>query len=706
MIVDEYIKNIIKESIFEITRNDNDNQENMSLVNSLLKNPSNVILWRVFHHETEDSIFENGYSSEFFGDGEGSYHGNGVYSFYRPFGAQKRCGTGGVGDKIMKCVLLGGFKNFLILDGDVAIKYYNSDDIRTQINYLYGDNKELANAIIVEYRRVKGDFKLHHNATTGYISRDLFLKFQDKLRSGKTRGIVYNGSQDPHACLTFNPRDIIPIAVTNEKRLNNSGRDFDGWNVRLTKKLFEKNEKVLDFYSYGTKLKAEGKIRDFAKVPPVNDCILVTLPNGRNTMYNVIDDVFVSKYGFDKCFGWEELNIPDGTGVVKTIYMLPVSIGRHTYYIKQNKKNKLYFFFEKTSDFNYVMSLSEYDAKYGNTVKSLVSENFATIYGDNGIFLNVYHRTDPRSAEGIFDGGFTREYTGQNANVAGPGIYFAFSVNDSNNFLRGFGQSMLYCKLKDGLKNFLIPKGATINGHTFNETIEEQLNRLVPKKFRDEVFASLGNLKFYERDDGEGAALLYKTLCANQNIRKTNIRGNVYRYGGCWAGVAADWKSVIPYKVSTDNGKTWSVGLNDKRVEFIKSHGDTQFALNKFIADGIIKNTFGTKQNDIEANQQYSYGYLRVILASNDKVSFYSSEDDKIISMVGFDKGFAAEEKNVDGEKFIVIPVVINGHTFYIYKESDGSYGLYTEGDSYQLLKRGGKVFTTQDYDNDMYNKR
>ena len=700
----EYLENLIKEAMYEMVGEEDNRQQDMSLVNSLLNNRNNAVLWRVFHHETEDSIFENGYSSEYFGDGEGSFHGNGVYSFYEPFGAQKRCGTGGVGDKIMKCVLIGGFKNFLILDGDLAVKYYGDDDIRTQLNHLYEGDSELINAIAQTYRRVKGDFKLHHNATTGYISKALYETFKDRLRKGKIRGVVYNGGNDPHACLTFNPREIIPIAVTDERKL--SGRDFRGWHVRLTKSLFDKNQKVLDFYSYGKKLMAEGKIKDFAKIPPVNDCMLVQLKNGRNTMYNVVDDTFVSSFGFDKCFGWEEYSIPTGDGNVKTNYILPVVIARREFYITKNRRNNLYYFYEKKNDFKYIMSLSEYDAKYGGDGgKKIVAENFASIYGDSGVFLNVYHRTDPQSVNGIFDGGFTREYTGKKANAAGPGIYFTFSVDDSNRYLRGFGTSMLCCKLKDGLKNFLIPQGANINGHTFNETIEQQLNRLIPRKFHDEVIARIGNLIRYNGE--QSAARVYLALVANQDIRKTNIRGIVYRYGGCWAGVAADWKSVIPYKVSTDDGRTWSVGLNADRANFIKTHGDTQFALNKFIADGIILNTFGTKQNDIEANQQYAYGYIRVVLASNRKISFYSADDDKIISMVGFDKGFAAEEKEVDGEKFIVIPVVINSKTHYIYKEDDGSYGLYNESDVYQLIKtREGRPLTTLDYDREMYNKR
>ena len=133
--------------------------ENVNLASSLLSDNNNVTLWRVFHSESEDSIFKNGFTSEYFGDGEGSFHGVGLYSFYKPYGAEKRCGGRLIGDKIMKCVLLNGFTDFLILDKPIAMKYYNSDDIRTQLNYLYSD-KKLSNAISEVYRKITGGFKL------------------------------------------------------------------------------------------------------------------------------------------------------------------------------------------------------------------------------------------------------------------------------------------------------------------------------------------------------------------------------------------------------------------------------------------------------------------------------------------------------------------------------------------------------------------
>ena len=114
------IKNIILEGFYEASEEKMNGAVDVELANRLLNDPNNEVVWRLFKPEQENSIFTNGYSSEYFGDGEGSYHGVGVYAFYRPYGAEKRWGGQSIGNRIMKCVLLGGFKDFLILDAAIA----------------------------------------------------------------------------------------------------------------------------------------------------------------------------------------------------------------------------------------------------------------------------------------------------------------------------------------------------------------------------------------------------------------------------------------------------------------------------------------------------------------------------------------------------------------------------------------------------------
>lgn len=681
------ICNIISESIIRVLKEDED-KSNISLANSLLNNSNNQVLWRVFFSKTEKSIFENGYTSEYFGDGEGSYHGTGVYAFYKPIGAQKRVGGPTIGDKIMKCVLINGFKDFLILDGPMAIKYYNSDDIRVQLNHLYND-KTLINNITNEYIKLKGSTKLSFNSTTGYISKGLYEKFKNKLRAGISRGVVYNGNNDPFACVIYNPREIIPIAVTNERTYH--GNDFKSWNYELTNDLYEKITTILDYHSYGERLKAMNLIRDYSKQPPVNNCMNIILPNGKPSLYDVLKKEFISKQGFEQCFSWQTID----NGENGQVNVLPVKVNGSIFYLKENKKNGKYYFYEKIDDYEQVISLKTYDSLVNKEqeVKTL-NEGFNDIYGDVNT-IDVYHRCDDVACENIFRKGFSKEFTGEHANIAGPGIYITFSSYDSTMHTRGYGRNMIKCKLINGLDNFLIPKGVSIQGKHFNESIESQFNRLVLPQFKDEMLKKYASYIKYN-----SASSLYKAIDNNNDLGKTTIRGIIYDYG-CWAGVAIDWKSVIPYKVSRDNGKTWDVGLTKDNADFMKSHGDSKFSLNKFIANGIIKNTFGKGNNSIEANQQFEKGYLKVILNKNNKISFYSAKDDDLISYRGFDKGFGAQVMDIDGEKITVIPVQTEGKDYFIFKEENGEYWLYEKVSKYKSLRLpNGEIVDNTIYDN------
>ena len=56
---------------------------------------------------------------------------------------------------------------------------------------------------------------------------------------------------------------------------------------------------------------------------------------------------------------------------------------------------------------------------------------------------------------------------------------------------------------------------------------------------------------------------------------------------------------------------------------------------------------------------------------------------------------------NIDGDNFIVIPVIDKGEKYFIYKESDGRYQLYKEENVYKkLLGDDGTHINTYIYDN------
>jgi len=504
------------------------NYSDRAFAERLLHDPKNMTVWRIFRPEQEESIFTNGYSSEYFGCGEGEYHGSGLYIFYDTRGVMGRLGTneGKLGSKVMKCVLLNGFEDFIIFDRALAMKYYGSDDFRVQVNHLYTD-EGLKKEILNVYKRTvhTHDYTIPSTSAeyTGYLSKALYAYFKESrtynngLRGGKTRGVVYNGANDHFAAVVFNPRDVIPIAVTNDRRLGNN-HDFTHWYFKFSKKLWDNTQKLKDFASYGEKLKAMKLIKDYAKMPSQNDCLAVVLPNGRKSMYNIIDDAFISKYGFDKCFGWENYHTQSGND----IQVLPVEIGKKTFYLRKGNKGNDYYFFKKKSEPMPYMSLSEYDRVgiRGNDA-SLLSEGhgkFLNMYG-NGNYLNVYHRTEPKHMKAIFAKGFTQEFTGLNANVAGPGIYCTFTPKESTYATKYFGDCMIECKLRDGLNGFLIPEGATINGKTYNTPLIKQLAYLTDPQFREEMVRKYTPLCKYN-----SAVSLYEALLKTKDLYKTDVR--------------------------------------------------------------------------------------------------------------------------------------------------------------------------------------
>ena len=125
---------------------------------------------------------------------------------------------------------------------------------------------------------------------------------------------------------------------------------------------------------------------------------------------------------------------------------------------------------------------------------------------------------------------------------------------------------MIRCTLNGGLDNFLIPYGATINGRTCTTPMVEQFKRMLRggKTLRDFDYLQ------YRLENNDTAGV-YKNLIAHNDLGFTNLRGIIYRYGSCWAGVAADWGSVIPREVSMDDGRTWKNILTNDAEKFMKA---------------------------------------------------------------------------------------------------------------------------------------
>ena len=697
------LKHIIKES--ENGLNPIANNDSNKVASQLMHDPNNKICWRCFDSATENSIFENGFSSDYFGDGEGSMYGNGVYAFYKPYGAQKRVGTGGVGDKIMKCVVLGGFKDFLIFDSNIAREYYGTDDIRAQLRYFFPNNN--IEQMYQDCKRAAesepGSVMMSHHFTerSAPMARQMFStqrgKYRKDVLASKCRGILYNGGNDPNAFVLFNPREIIPISTTNEKKLPfSSATDFSGWTNKVTAELVEKIERIKDFYTVGENLKARHLIKSYSKIAPEYDCLPVVLLNGRQSLYDISEERFVSKRGFDLMFGWEASK--DFNRIV-----LPIMIGNNKFYIvKHQKYGYIICQGVKKPGFERVMSLDEYDANglNKNGDKQQLNEDLLP----NGDVV-IYHRTaSPESVTGIFNNGFKKEYF--KYGMYGTGIYCALTVPASNT-LKGYGPYMIRCKVKGGFNGFLIfdyNLARKVYGQKCS--IEDQLKMLIPEEYYKELQNKYGNKLFGDHflgslEGGNGIG----------DLGKTNVRGVITgSYTNGLIAIVRDWTALYPIDYSTDDGRTFTrnkvsrsqdgeqeYNIKDLQVK-IDKYPDAKFALAKLISTGIIENPFENyrNQNSLRDTQEFEEGYFLVTLKSNHKKSYFSAINKKLISMRGFDETYGVTEN----QGKIIIPVIIGGKKYFIQEDNDGDFYIYKEG-----YKNSLKFITTvQTYDEEFDN--
>lgn len=205
-----------------------------------------------------EGLMQQGFSREYaakndanYNDGRGWY-GNGVYgcvqvgriappnefndnlsmkeagaarlSFYRDSADYKPDDLkyGGV---ILKCSIIGGYHRFLILDREMAEKYYGKNwTIEGQIETLIGKGNPDAIALIRKMNskgNVRYDVTNSDSRTGGslldvfkYVSVDEFKKWENVFRKYNIRGAVYHGGNDGFCFVCYDYSEVVPIALS------------------------------------------------------------------------------------------------------------------------------------------------------------------------------------------------------------------------------------------------------------------------------------------------------------------------------------------------------------------------------------------------------------------------------------------------------------------------------------------------------------
>lgn len=207
-------------------------------------------IYRCCHLCDLDSIMDKGQLRQFAGNNDGFWYGNGVYCNIKLDGARNgsyNTGTPATGKRhpdgykygscILKCALLGGFKNFLIFDETLAKHYYKEHyQLRDQVYAILPKDKadwlwnKMEGIMRVDYVKSrwgmssKDHFETQCEVTTGmphslfpnkglgYPDEEFYALFQEC----DVRGIVYHGGNDGYSCVVYNYDECIPVAYSTD----------------------------------------------------------------------------------------------------------------------------------------------------------------------------------------------------------------------------------------------------------------------------------------------------------------------------------------------------------------------------------------------------------------------------------------------------------------------------------------------------------
>lgn len=179
-----------------------------------------------------NSLMKNGFSREYTGSNGGNMYGPGVYNVYSLRSSNDR--ATGYGRFIVQSYVLGGFKDFLIFNIDMAKKVYGDEwPIITQIKKLMPSR--------LAYKVLNTVAGLNHCMNNNRTSYDIKTSIPAKrivdvlgndIAKTKIRGIIYSGGHDGNCCFVRNFLDVIPYSYSKD-----NGKT---WTVGITDELIWK----------------------------------------------------------------------------------------------------------------------------------------------------------------------------------------------------------------------------------------------------------------------------------------------------------------------------------------------------------------------------------------------------------------------------------------------------------------------------------
>jgi hypothetical protein len=240
-----------------------------------------------------NSLMKYGFSREYTGSNGGNMYGPGVYNVYTLSSSNTH--ATGYGRLIVKSYLLGGFKDFLCFDKDLAKKYYGTENnawwIGNQIKQLF--DEKTANDLLNRFGPILRMHTVHDPIKTSTIAYRITEYLGSKISSSKVRGIVYAGGHDGCCAFVRNFSDVIPYAYSRD-----NGRT---WVKAITKELIWRAGHDTDV---NASLKKNKAFDDTAE-KSINGFV-ITYKKGKANYFEVAKNRLISDTWFDYAGNFNE----------------------------------------------------------------------------------------------------------------------------------------------------------------------------------------------------------------------------------------------------------------------------------------------------------------------------------------------------------------------------------------------------------------
>jgi hypothetical protein len=223
-------------------------------------------------------------------------YGPGVYSVYTLSSSLTH--ATGYGQYIIKAYLLGGYKNFLIFNSNIAKETYGEKwHIVDQVKMLLP--KDMASDLLTNVR-------LHMDGKSSVSAHNVWLYLRERLNSTIVRGFVFTGGHDGDVCVVRDFSSIIPYSVSRD--------DGRTWTTMITDGLIKRAGLSVDtdFKYKHAKDEQDKKMFDDVSDRAINGFVMVHKDNQINFI-NVKTDKLISNTWFDIATNFNE----DGYAEVK-----------------------------------------------------------------------------------------------------------------------------------------------------------------------------------------------------------------------------------------------------------------------------------------------------------------------------------------------------------------------------------------------------